>query len=90
MPTIDDNHFNGGQNMQQGHGRVGDDLASILRAIITDLDYTIVSADASDLATAQTLVNEIKAEIAGVIEKILVKNEQAVEFGQPLFAVRPA
>jgi acetyl-CoA carboxylase biotin carboxyl carrier protein len=34
--------------------------------------------------------NEIKAEIAGIIERILAKNEQAVEYGQPLFLVRPA
>ena len=39
---------------------------------------------------AMKVFNEIKAEIAGTIEKILVKNSEAVEFGQPLFQVRPA
>jgi acetyl-CoA carboxylase biotin carboxyl carrier protein len=34
--------------------------------------------------------NEIKAEISGTVEKILVNSGQAVEFGQPLFLVRPA
>lgn len=38
---------------------------------------------------AMKVFNEIKAEIAGTIERILVKNEQAVEYGQPLFLVRP-
>jgi acetyl-CoA carboxylase biotin carboxyl carrier protein len=38
---------------------------------------------------AMKVYNEIKAETAGVIEKIWVKNEEAVEFGQPLFTVRP-
>jgi len=66
MPTIDDNHFNGGQNLQKGHGRTGDDLAAIIRAIITDVDHTIASADASDLGTAITLVNEIKASLNAV------------------------
>jgi len=42
------------------------------------------------IVEAMKVFNEIKAEVAGVIEKILVKNEQAVEFGQPLFAVRPS
>ena len=32
----------------------------------------------------------IKTEIAGVIERILVTNGEFVEFGQPLFLVRPA
>jgi acetyl-CoA carboxylase biotin carboxyl carrier protein len=39
---------------------------------------------------AMKVFNEIKAEIAGIIERILAKNEQAVEYGQPLFLVRPA
>jgi biotin carboxyl carrier protein len=32
-------------------------------------------------------MNEIKAEIKGVVKKILVENAQAVEYGQPLFLV---
>ncbi len=31
----------------------------------------------------------IKTETAGVIERILVSNGQFVEFGQPLFLLRP-
>jgi acetyl-CoA carboxylase biotin carboxyl carrier protein len=38
---------------------------------------------------AMKVFNEIRAEISGVIEQILVANEQAVEYGQPLFSVRP-
>jgi acetyl-CoA carboxylase biotin carboxyl carrier protein len=33
--------------------------------------------------------NEIKAEVSGTIKKVLVKNEEPVEFGQPLFMVKP-
>jgi len=39
---------------------------------------------------AMKVFNEIKAEKSGVIEKILVKNGEPVEFGQKLFLVRPA
>lgn len=38
---------------------------------------------------AMKVFNEIKAEVAGVIDRILVKNQEAVEFGQTLFLVRP-
>jgi acetyl-CoA carboxylase biotin carboxyl carrier protein len=38
---------------------------------------------------AMKVFNEIKAEVAGTIEKVMVQNAQAVEFGQPLFMVRP-
>ncbi len=38
---------------------------------------------------AMKVFNEICAEVSGTIEKILVTNQQAVEYGQPLFSVRP-
>lgn len=38
---------------------------------------------------AMKLMNEIEADIAGELVKRLVANGQAVEYGQPLFAVRP-
>ena len=41
------------------------------------------------LVEAMKVFNEIKAESGGVIERICVKNGEAVEFGQPLFMVRP-
>jgi len=38
---------------------------------------------------AMKVMNEIKAETNGIVEQVLVKNGQAVEYGQPLFKVRP-
>ena len=38
---------------------------------------------------AMKVMNEIKAEVAGTIVEIMVKNGQAVEFGQPLFKIKP-
>jgi acetyl-CoA carboxylase biotin carboxyl carrier protein len=35
------------------------------------------------------LMNEIEADIAGVIESKLVQNGQAVEYGEALFGIRP-
>ncbi len=42
------------------------------------------------LIEAMKVFNEIKAELAGTIERILVNNGDAVEFGQKLYLVRPA
>jgi acetyl-CoA carboxylase biotin carboxyl carrier protein len=39
---------------------------------------------------AMKVMNEIQAEIAGSIVDILVENGEAIEFGQPLFLVRPS
>ena len=38
---------------------------------------------------AMKLMNEITAETAGEIVKIYVENGQAVEYGQPLFGIKP-
>ncbi|MEZ6241563.1 MAG: acetyl-CoA carboxylase biotin carboxyl carrier protein [Phycisphaerales bacterium] len=39
---------------------------------------------------AMKVFNEIKSDASGVVERILVQNGDAVEFGQKLFLVRPA
>ncbi|MFG0305279.1 MAG: acetyl-CoA carboxylase biotin carboxyl carrier protein [Phycisphaerales bacterium JB040] len=41
------------------------------------------------LVEAMKVFNEIKAECSGTIEKVLVSDGDAVEFGQPLYLVRP-
>jgi acetyl-CoA carboxylase biotin carboxyl carrier protein len=38
---------------------------------------------------AMKVMNEIKAELKGVITQVLVENGKPVEFGQPLFKIRP-
>ncbi|MGQ0627160.1 MAG: acetyl-CoA carboxylase biotin carboxyl carrier protein [Phycisphaerales bacterium] len=52
---------------------------------------TVVGPDTTVcLIEAMKVFNEIKAEHAGTIERMLVKNGQAVEYGQKLFMIRPA
>ncbi len=36
---------------------------------------------------AMKVLNEIKAEMNGIVREILVKNSQAVEYGEPLFLI---
>ena len=38
---------------------------------------------------AMKVMNEIKAEAKGTITQVLVENAKPVEFGQPLFKIRP-
>jgi len=42
------------------------------------------------LIEAMKVFNEIKAECSGRVTKVFVKNAEAVEFDQPLFALVPA
>jgi len=39
---------------------------------------------------AMKVMNEIKAEVKGVVTQILVENAKPVEFGQPMFKIRPS
>ena len=38
---------------------------------------------------AMKVMNEIKAEVKGVITQMVVENAKPVEFGQALFKIRP-
>jgi len=40
------------------------------------------------IVEAMKLMNEIESEYDGIVEAILVKNEETVEYGQPLFRIR--
>ena len=42
------------------------------------------------LLEAMKIFNEIKPEKSGVIKKICVNNGDSVEFGQPLFYIKPS
>jgi len=42
------------------------------------------------IVEAMKVFNEIKAEKSGTIVKVLATNGQALEFGQPIFMIKPA
>ncbi|MGE3109644.1 MAG: acetyl-CoA carboxylase biotin carboxyl carrier protein [Phycisphaerales bacterium] len=41
------------------------------------------------LIEAMKVFNEIKAEVGGIVERVLIENGKPVEYGQRLFLVRP-
>lgn len=56
-------------------------LVQVGDQVTPDTDVCIIEA--------MKVFNNIKAETSGTIEKLLVENGSAVEYGQPLFLVRP-
>ncbi|MHC4658047.1 MAG: acetyl-CoA carboxylase biotin carboxyl carrier protein [Planctomycetota bacterium] len=54
-----------------------------------ELDSPVGPQTVVCIIEAMKVMNEIKAETNGVITEILVKNGQAVEYGQVLFKVKP-
>ena len=60
-------------------------LRSSSRSAPSSIPSTIVC-----IIEAMKVFTDIPAGVSGTIAEILVKNGQAVEFGQPLFRVIPA
>ena len=50
-------------------------------------EYKIKKGDTICLIEAMKTFNEIKSDKDGVVKSILIKNGEAVEFGQPLFEI---
>ncbi len=47
----------------------------------------VQEGDVVCIIEAMKIMNEIKAEVSGRVNKILAENGQAIEFGQPLFLI---
>jgi acetyl-CoA carboxylase biotin carboxyl carrier protein len=52
-----------------------------------EVGATVKEGDTLCIIEAMKLLNEIDADVSGVVTKILVENGQPVEFGQPLFVI---
>lgn len=91
------------QPQQPAQTQTGDNLVDIISPIVGTF-YAAPSPDSEPYAEvgdhitpdtvvciveAMKVMNEIKAEVTGTIEKVVVSNGQAVEFGQVLFEIRP-
>lgn len=51
---------------------------------------SVSKGDVLCIIEAMKLMNEIEAEVSGVVREILVENSQPVEYDQPLFVIDPA
>lgn len=54
-----------------------------------DVGRRVKKGDIVCIIEAMKLMNEVEAEIDGEIIEVLVDNEEMVEYGQPLFIIRP-
>ena len=65
MPAVKPSFGTGGSNLSPNDSSGSPSLATVIRALVDDNTRAnaITSADATDLATAMALVNEIKAAL---------------------------
>ena len=50
----------------------------------------VKKGDVLCIIEAMKLMNEIEAEYDGIVEQVLAKNAQPLEYGQPIFVITPA
>jgi acetyl-CoA carboxylase biotin carboxyl carrier protein len=56
-------------------------------APFVEVGKTVKAGDTLCIIEAMKLMNEIEAEVSGVVKAIQVENGQAVEYGQPMFVI---
>lgn len=54
---------------------------------LVDVGSTVKEGEAICIIEAMKIMNEIEADKSGTVTKVLGKNGEAVEFGQPLFII---
>jgi acetyl-CoA carboxylase biotin carboxyl carrier protein len=52
-----------------------------------EIGQSVNAGDTLCIIEAMKLLNEIEADLGGVIKSVLVENGQPVEYGQPLFLI---
>jgi len=58
--------------------------------VFVEVGQTVKEGEAICIIEAMKLMNEIEADMAGDVVRVLVENGQPVEYGQPIFAIRPS
>jgi acetyl-CoA carboxylase biotin carboxyl carrier protein len=54
---------------------------------LAEIGATVKAGEPLCIIEAMKIMNEIEADVGGVLQRVLVENGQAVEFGQPLFVI---
>lgn len=55
-----------------------------------DVGQPVAAGDVICIIEAMKIMNQIECDIQGTVSKILVENGEPVEYGQPMFVVKPA
>lgn len=94
----------GGEASAEADVRVGEDLFLVKSPIVgtfyaspspgaepfVKIGVHVDSGQTLCIVEAMKLMNEIESEVSGEVLRVFVENGQPVEYGQPLFGIRPS
>ncbi|MCS3903986.1 acetyl-CoA carboxylase biotin carboxyl carrier protein [Methylohalomonas lacus] len=55
-----------------------------------DVGQPVAAGEVICIIEAMKIMNQIECEINGTVSKVLVENGEPVEYGQPMFVIKPA
>ena len=53
-----------------------------------EIGQTVEKGDVLCIIEAMKIMNQIEADVSGVVSKVYVENGEPIEYGQPLFAIK--
>ena len=69
--------------------KTSDDNVLTVNSPLVGVFYRVKKGQVIGIVEAMKLMNEIESDYDGVVTDILVDNEQMVEYGQPMFVIKP-
>ena len=87
-PVVATNPASVSSQPAQGSETAAAESGNVVTCPLVGTFYASPSPEADSFVKIGDLMNEIESEYDGVVEAILVENEDTVEYGQPLFRIR--
>ena len=66
---------------------IAPDVSGLITQVNVNDNQLVKKGQVLGIVEAMKLMNEIESEYDGVVEEIMVGNEEVVEYGQPLFRI---
>jgi len=83
LPTVDEGHIVKSPMVGIFYSSPSPDVPGFV-----EIGQTVDKGDVLCIIEAMKIMNQIEADVSGVVSKIYVENGEPIEYGQPLFAIK--
>ncbi len=83
LPTVDEGHVIKSPMVGIFYSSASPDVPAFV-----EIGQTVDKGDVLCIIEAMKIMNQIEADISGVLSKIYVENGEPIEYGQPLFTIK--
>ncbi|MEE8233924.1 MAG: acetyl-CoA carboxylase biotin carboxyl carrier protein [Gammaproteobacteria bacterium] len=83
LPAVDEGHIVNSPMVGIFYSSPSPDVPGFV-----EIGQTVEKGDVLCIIEAMKIMNQIEADVSGVVSKIYVENGEPIEYGQPLFAIK--